>query len=203
MYICFQILQSVWMKFSLLPQSVGLLKLLSYLFCTSNILERELCRHDFIKYMINIVLCQGPCELIWFKLGVMLDTTNLYSVIPVWMSLMFTQGHRVTGKLELVQSFCCGIAWSNSIIHDCWLCKEDDFEETLYGKYGSFALLVLNGCLKSTHRQVRSALCKADIWTNFARAEMCEHEHASCFRCLHTPVGVQEVESVVLSPLPH
>ena len=29
--------------------------------------------------------------------------TILNSLIPVWMALMFTQGHRVTGSLELVQ----------------------------------------------------------------------------------------------------
>ena len=29
----------------------------------------------------------------------MLDTTKVYKLIPVWMTLMFVQGHRVTGKL--------------------------------------------------------------------------------------------------------
>ena len=32
--------------------------------------------------------------------------TKLFSLIPVWMTLMFTQGHRVMGNLEFVQSFC-------------------------------------------------------------------------------------------------
>ena len=33
-------------------------------------------------------------------------------------NLMFTQGHRVMGKLEIVQLFCCIVAWSNSNVHD-------------------------------------------------------------------------------------
>ena len=35
-----------------------------------------------------------------------LHVTNLYTLIPVWMTLIFTQGHRITGRLELMQSFC-------------------------------------------------------------------------------------------------
>ena len=33
----------------------------------------------FINYMTNIVLCQVTCKLICFKLGMMLDTTKLFS----------------------------------------------------------------------------------------------------------------------------
>ena len=51
---------------------------------------------------------------------------------------MFTQGHRVMGKLELVQSFCCKVAWSNTCIHDGWIIKGDDYEEVMYGAYGLF-----------------------------------------------------------------
>ena len=42
----------------------------------------------------------------------MLNTTTLFSRIPVLMALMFTQGHTDTGKLDLefVQSFCCKVA---------------------------------------------------------------------------------------------
>ena len=57
--------------------------------------------------MINIVLCRDTSDLICLKLGMMLDMTNLYNLIPVGMTVMFTQGdgHRFTGKQELVQSF--------------------------------------------------------------------------------------------------
>ena len=56
-----------------------------------------------MKYMFNIVMCQDTYEPICFKLGIKLNMTKLYSFIPVWMTLMFTQGHMVTGKLEFVQ----------------------------------------------------------------------------------------------------
>ena len=36
----------------------------------------------------------------------MLNTTKFLSLIPDWMTLMSTQGHRATGKLEFVQLFC-------------------------------------------------------------------------------------------------
>ena len=54
-------------------------------------------------------MCQDTCELFCFKLDMMLDRTRLYSLILVCMTLMFTQGHRVIGKLELVQLFCCKV----------------------------------------------------------------------------------------------
>ena len=57
----------IWMKFSMLPQPVGLLKLSLDLFCRSNILRRELCRRYFVRY-------QNICEPICFKLGMMLIT---------------------------------------------------------------------------------------------------------------------------------
>ena len=101
------------------------------LFCTSNIVGRELCWHDFIKYTIKIVMCQDTCEPICFRLGVVLNTTKLYHLIPVWMTLMVTQGHRLTGRVEFVQSFCCKGTWNNSNVHGGWLFKEDDFEEVL------------------------------------------------------------------------
>ena len=85
-----------------------------------------------MEYAFNIVICHDTRELICFKLGMMLNTTKLYSLIPSWMTLMFTQGHSVTiGKLELVQSFCCKVAWSNSDVCDGWLCKGEDCEKVL------------------------------------------------------------------------
>ena len=92
---------------------------------------RELCWFDCMKYTFYTALCQDNCEPICFKIGMMLKTTKLYSLIPVWMTLMFTQGDRVTEKLELVQSFCCKAAWSGSNVRYGWLCKGDDCEEVL------------------------------------------------------------------------
>ena len=59
-----------------------------------------------MKNTFNIVMCQDTCEPICFQAGIVLDTATFYSLIPVRMILMFTQGHRVTGNVELVQLFC-------------------------------------------------------------------------------------------------
>ena len=85
------------------------------------------------------VLCLDTCELICFKLGVMLDMTRLDSLIPVWMTLMFTQGHRIMGKLELWQSFCCKCLWRLDDVREMTeevLCDEyEPFEHLLFLYY--------------------------------------------------------------------
>ena len=55
-----------------------LIQFMLNIFCTSNIQGTELCWCDVKKYTIDIVLCQDACELICFKLGIMLDTAKLY-----------------------------------------------------------------------------------------------------------------------------
>ena len=55
----------------------------------------------------------------------------MYNLIPVWMAVMVTPGLRVTGMLELVQSFCGKVAWSNWSFHEGWLCKGNDCKEVL------------------------------------------------------------------------
>ena len=96
-----------------------------------------------MKYTFNIVKCRNSCEPIWFKLRRMQNTTKLYSWILVWMTLIFTQGHRVSGKVELVQLLCCKVTWSNSSIRDVWLCKKDDCEWRIWTVWA----LVLLVCL--------------------------------------------------------
>ena len=58
-----------------------------------------------MKYTFNIVMyqdtCDLICDLICIKLGMRFNTPDLYSLIPLWITLVFTQGDRVTGKLEL------------------------------------------------------------------------------------------------------
>ena len=46
-------------------------------------------------------------ESISFTLDDAADITKLYSMIPVWMTSTFIQGHRATIELEGVQSFRC------------------------------------------------------------------------------------------------
>ena len=91
---------------------------------------RELCWWDFMNICLALS-SEDTYELICFKLGMLLNATILYSLIPVWMTLMVTQGHMVKGNLELVQSFCCKVAWSNSNVLDSWLCRGDGCEEVV------------------------------------------------------------------------
>ena len=111
------------------------LKLMLNLFVT--VQGRGHCWWDLMKDMINIVMCQDTCERIYFKLGLILDTAKLYSLILVWKTVMFTEGHRVRRKVELVQSFCCKVAWISSNVHDGWLYKGGDYEEVLSCEYCS------------------------------------------------------------------
>ena len=62
---------------------------------------REFCKHDFTKNAFIIGICSDAYDLIAFKLGVMLDTTELCSWIKVQMTDS-SQGHRVMRQLESV-----------------------------------------------------------------------------------------------------
>ena len=57
----------------------------------------------------------------YFKLCMMMDTTKLLRSIPVWMTLII-QDHRVTRKLEIVQSLCYHVAQRNLAFCHGWLC---------------------------------------------------------------------------------
>ena len=96
------------MKFSMLPQPVGFMKVVLILFLFFHVIFTGENSADvtFMKYMFNIVV-SGHLWTDLFQTCMRLDTCKLYSLIPVRMTLMFSQGHRVTGKVELVQSFCC------------------------------------------------------------------------------------------------
>ena len=72
--ILLQISQSVSMKPSVLPQTVGLLNLkgMLYLFQMINVQGRELYCDNLKKWIIDIGLCLAPYEMI-FKHGMMVD----------------------------------------------------------------------------------------------------------------------------------
>ena len=72
------------MKLSILLQSVGLFKLMLYLFHMIDIQGRDFFLDDFIKCALNSGLCSDAQEVevpIFFKLGIMLDVTKLYILI--------------------------------------------------------------------------------------------------------------------------
>ena len=55
----------------------------NFFFCARCSKGKELSWCDFVKKMFNIVMFQDTCERICFKLVLMLNTTRLYSLIPV------------------------------------------------------------------------------------------------------------------------
>ena len=58
--------------------------------------EHFLC--DFVKNVFKIDLGSDTYEQIFFKLNMMIDTTKLYILIPMWMTLVFKQGDIVMRK---------------------------------------------------------------------------------------------------------
>ena len=86
--------------------------------------------------ILNFGLRLDSCEPFCFRLGVRLDMSKLCSMIKFewpWPSL------KVAGELELVQSFCFNIAWSNPYAFDGWLCKGDEAKKS--SKCGEYGLL--------------------------------------------------------------
>ena len=91
-FILTEVLHSTgWMKCSMLAQVVGLLKLMLSLFYASSIPGRELCWH-LKNYSFNSDMDQKTCELMCCKLGVKPNTTNVHSLIQIWLTLIFIQG---------------------------------------------------------------------------------------------------------------
>ena len=119
--ILIQIYGLIWMKSSILPQTVGLLKLMAN-FASDNLYVQP----DFIECTFNIGLLCYTCESICFKLGSMLDTTKLSNTFPVSMTLTFSQessnlcNHSVVKMHEATQIFLNGR-----------LCKSGGFRNVL------------------------------------------------------------------------
>ena len=117
--IFLQISHSIWMKLSMPSQSVGLPKLILEMFCIIDMQGRKLYLHDFVKYLFNIGLYSNAYEPVSFKLK-MIDTAKLHILIPLWMTVTFTEGHWVTIILELMQFFYCKVAWSSQNFWNIW-----------------------------------------------------------------------------------
>ena len=151
---------------------------------------------------------RGTCEAICFKLGMMLKTTKLHSWIAVWMTLMFSQGHGATGKLELVQSFCCKAAWSSLNVRDninemtvkkslsmanmdhlsiCCSCFEKDCSW--------FDRLMI--CCKDGSRFDRLMSCCKDC-SGFDRLMICCNQSTSLFLSIQTEIHQWKMHIVVV-----
>ena len=89
---------------------------------------------------------QDISEQICFKLGMMLST-NLYSLTPILMTLIFTQGHRVTDKLELVLSFFSMLYEATQMFIMVGYIEKMAMKKSYkYGKCGSFEHSLLFAC---------------------------------------------------------
>ena len=65
---------------------------------------------SFYKICVQQHPWSNTCKPIFFKLVTMLSTTKLYSLIPVGMIYMFTQGDRDMEEIKCVQSLSCKTA---------------------------------------------------------------------------------------------
>ena len=90
-----------------------------------------------------------------------------HSLTPLWVTLTFSQSHRATRKLELVQLFCCillssGMIWPKLL----WFTVPVDYVRDMfanksfeYGKYGLSAyLLAFFLCVFDYRRQLSACL---------------------------------------------
>ena len=103
----------------------------------------------FIKYAFNIGLLWDTCKSTRFKLGLLLVTTKFYGMIPVWVALIFTQSHRVTGKLELAQSV---VKWHKSTQEFAMVvCNLDGAKDYPWSMANMNRLIICSTCyLKTT-----------------------------------------------------
>ena len=93
--------QLIWMNYNMLPQSAGLWKLMLISFHTMNIHGREVDFGDVIWCSFNVLLGLdfGGLEPFSFRFGIPVRTTTFFILIAAWMTLTFTQCHRVIRKL--------------------------------------------------------------------------------------------------------
>ena len=105
---------------------------------------REFSLGDSLECIFNIGFHSDTYEPISFKLGMNPENIKLSRLIPAWMILNFTQGHRVTGRLRLVQTLCCWVEWSSPNFCSGWFCKGDDCKSSYkYCECGLFQHLFL------------------------------------------------------------
>ena len=64
-----------------------------YVIHLCNIQGREVCLFDFHQRNINICFHPDICCLISFKFDTVMETTELDSLMPLWMTFVFIQDH--------------------------------------------------------------------------------------------------------------
>ena len=115
----------------------------------------EICCHNMLVSKSSYYICfaqvifkgknsgmiLGSIRLTWscvrtlrtdlFRTWLMLSTTKLFSLVPVWMTLMFIEDQRFIKKLELEHSLCCKVARSNSSVDMVHCVRKTTVKEVL------------------------------------------------------------------------
>ena len=99
--------------------------------------------HLFLMHQFLSNLAYAPVS---FKLGMVLDISKLCCLIPVLVSLTFTQGHRAEGRVKLVQPLCCKRATKTSAVVDH--IRGTTVNCVKYDEHGSFKNLLFLFMLK-------------------------------------------------------
>ena len=71
---------SVWMKFSMLTRLVGFVEAYTLYIHLISMQVREPYLDNLIKYSFNVSLCLNTYELIFVKLGMMIEMAELHSL---------------------------------------------------------------------------------------------------------------------------
>ena len=87
--------------------------------------------HRILWYAFHTGLRFDADEPFSLQPVVVIDISKVCSLIPVWLTLTFFPGHSVWRNLELMQSFCCKLAWSSAFFYNSWICKGDDCKGAL------------------------------------------------------------------------
>ena len=99
---------SLWVPFGAMWATTGWNLVITYWFVEAHANFFHLSNiNDFMKYAVNIGLCLDAYEPVSFRLGMMVESTKPSSLIPVLVILTFSQSHRFTKMLKLLQLFCC------------------------------------------------------------------------------------------------
>ena len=77
-----------------------------------------------MKYTFYSGFCLDAFTPISLKFGMMTNAANFFRFMYIWMTMAFTQEHRVIRKLEHVKLFCCKVAWSIPNFCDGWFVTE-------------------------------------------------------------------------------
>ena len=94
-------IESIRMSFGVPLRLVGVINLMLIWSCKLNVQGREPYLYDFVKQNFNIGLHSDIYRPVSFKLSMMVETTKLYILIYVWLTMTFIQGHDCTRNQKL------------------------------------------------------------------------------------------------------